>query len=167
MKTLLPSFFHLPSDYKKLIYLPIFCAVFGLTVSHITAGKASGLLINKQETPETSEQDDLSLFPGVYYKGSGYIGIYQLEDRFCYNGYSIRGGVIASVSEVESQPGVYIINGFEADRTLSQSSQDILFLGGSEYERIEEVVPLEQASAEVQSCLNSTEPYFYQEDSDI
>lgn len=156
--------FHLSNNSKKLIYSSLVCAIFSLPISYMPMAKSLELLISQHRTPKTLKQVSSPLLPGTYYRGSGYIGIHQLEDRFCYTGYNARGGVTASLSEVANQPGVYVISGFESDTTLSQSSRDILTFGVTEYERIEEAVPLEQTSAEVQSCLTSTEPYFYQED---
>ncbi len=49
----------------------------------------------------------LPLQPGVYRMGSGYIQIESRGERFCYHGFSARGGAVSPIQADDQQPGYY------------------------------------------------------------
>ena len=122
-----------------------------------------------------------ALEEGIYWGGgSRYISIFKQPnpiegDRFCYAGYSPNGAMIASLNLKipRYQKGidyeVYILQGtnnLAIQQNLFKPNEIIFgelvghFVRGLVYKRDGEVST--ERSAELQECLNSTQPYFKQ-----
>ena len=105
----------------------------------------------------------LPLQVGVYRTGSNYIQIAEGE-RLCYQGFSARGSIVASIAADPQHEGFYQVNGLN-DIVLYQPNIETLFAGSvhqlnsytADYSFSREI------SSTLQQCLTSTAPFFVQE----
>ncbi|MEM9163262.1 MAG: hypothetical protein AAGC54_09360 [Cyanobacteria bacterium P01_F01_bin.4] len=104
------------------------------------------------------------LLPGRYARARYNINVFQHGERFCYQGISQNGSTIASVTASPSDPGVYFINGFDREASLSQINSTTLRFAQQEFERIGAVNSFSQLGTSVRACLTSNEPYSNQAD---
>ena len=123
-------------------------------------------LVEELQPQRQKESRDLGshrLQPGLYYRASYFIGIYQHEDRFCYVGISRNGRLVASLSEQPERPNNYYFDGSaNGDSIIFQLDPSTLAYGNpsSEYKRELSTPPFNQLPVDLQNCLLSSESYY-------
>ena len=116
-----------------------------------------------QQRKESRDIDSHKLQPGLYYRASYFIGIYQHENRFCYVGISRNGRLVASLSEQPEQPNNYYFDGSaDSYSTIFQLDPNTLAYGdpSSEYKKELSTPPFSQLPSDLQNCLLSSESYY-------
>jgi hypothetical protein len=98
---------------------------------------------------------------GVYGIGSRYIQIATQGKRICYQGFSIRRAITASV--IPEKNGFYQIHGFTG-RYLIQKDDKTLLAGEKFNLNSYEAIPdfSREVSGDLQQCLDSNKPFFKQ-----
>lgn len=108
----------------------------------------------------------LPLQPGSYSWGSRYIQIAKQGDRFCYQGFSARATLIASLSPHPQYAELYQLAGSK-NMVVRQDSPDQLSYGSVDnllaYPRDRQFNS--ELSADMKQCLNSQKPYYKQKKS--
>ena len=102
-----------------------------------------------------------NLRPGIYFRASNSIGIYQHESRLCYVGTSRNGRLVASLSERPEQLNTYYFDGSDdSGSNIFQINAETLGYGNSEYVRELSTPAFSQLPFDLQECLSSEEPYY-------
>ncbi|MBF2026207.1 MAG: hypothetical protein IGS48_05480 [Oscillatoriales cyanobacterium C42_A2020_001] len=114
----------------------------------------------------TEVANALPLQPGSYSWGSKYIQIAKKGDRFCYQGFSARATLIASLSPHPKYPNLHQIAGSK-EMVVRQDSPDQLSYGS-----VNHLLPYprdrqfgSELTAEMKQCLNAQKPYYKQKTS--
>ena len=126
----------------------------------------SGQTLDAQVVAQDTENNAVpSLRAGSYYRGGGYVSIYEHSGQFCYSGFSRNGTLVASISEDPNQPDTYLFDVSGGRRVnIFQVDADTLSYGNSEYEWINDTLPFDQLGTDMQACLTSVEPYYESEE---
>ena len=120
--------------------------------------------MTKSESGWQKENRDIatrSLYPGIYFRASNSIGIYQYGSRLCYVGTSRNGRLVASLSEHSERSNAYYFDGSnDSGGDIFQINMETLGYGNSEYVRELSAPPFSQLPLDLQECLYSEEPYY-------
>lgn len=110
---------------------------------------------------ERGNLETRSLHPGIYFRVSNSIGIYQHGNRLCYVGTSRNGRLVASLSENSERLNTYYFDGSDdSGGNIFQINAETLGYGNSEYARELGTPPFSQLPLDLQECLSSEEPYY-------
>jgi len=122
----------------------------------------SGQTLNAQVVAQDVGNNAIpSLRAGAYYRGGGYVSIYEHNGQFCYSGFSRNGTLVASISEDPTRSGTYLFDTpIDNNPRIFQVNDTTLSYGGGEYEIINDTLPFSQLGLEMQTCLTSEEPYY-------